>query len=273
MFKKIIIGLVLSIGLTNMASAVNKETTKLEYKDFEFTYDKEAFKTVNAPVFSTSSNVIYQPLVESKKDDRFKNVTNALNLHEKEKPKDWDELVMKVMLEDDELTQLKLVNNIINKIPYKDGTDGSYYHPAKLFKKGGVCKDFVMAKYLLLKESGYDVSKMRIAVLTPKAGKPDSPFHVVLVASANNKDYVLDLKPAYLAEQERAKLKISKDKQIKQIREAGLDVEDSDLMDQKGFYSLSKYVSERGLVWAGNEFGSRERFTPPKQVVKSKKKR
>jgi len=252
----------------------------VEYKDFEFTYDKVDYKSINAPVFSTTKKVIFQPLNKPKKDGRYANMMNAISNHEKEQPPGWGELVLAVMEEVDELKQLKMANAIINKVPYKDGTDGTYYHPAKLYKKGGVCKDMTVAKYLLLKDAGYDVSKLRVAVLTPKINKPESPFHVVLVANANKKDYILDLMPAYLAEQERTKMKTTTDKQIKEIREAGLDIDDlsdKELINPKGFYSLEKYVSERGLIWTGNENGIREQFiedlTPPKKVKVAKSKK
>lgn len=247
----------------------NKPT--VEYKDFTFTYDKEDYKTLNAPVFSTTKKVVFQSVSMPKKDDRFKNVMNAVSKHEKEKPAGWEDLVADVAAEPDDLVKLKMANSIINKVPYKDGTDGTYYHPAKLFSKGGVCKDMAISKYLLLRDAGYNTDNLRIAVLTPRIDKPESPFHVVLVAKANDQDYVLDLIPSYLAEQERAKLKTTKEKQIKAIREAGLDldnVSEKELMNPKGFYSLGRYVSERGLVWAGNEFGTRVQFVEPKPVAK-----
>jgi predicted transglutaminase-like cysteine proteinase len=245
------------------------------FQEFEYTLDKVEFIKVNAPVFSTADQVMFQPLKVPRNDGRYKNVMNAIDGHRKEKPPGWQDLVDAVALEGDGLVKLKMANSIINKVPYKDGTDGSYYHPAKLYRKGGVCKDMAVSKYLLLKDAGYPVSEMRIAVLTPKTGRPESPFHVVLVARVESKDYVLDLIPAYLADQERKKLKTTKEMQIKEIREAGLDLEsmtEKDLLDSKGFYSLGKYVSERGLVWAGNETGTREQFTLSVENPKTKRK-
>jgi hypothetical protein len=84
-----------------------------------------------------------------------------------------------------------------------------------------------------------------------------------LVARANGKDYVLDLIPAYLAQQERTQARTTKTQQMKTIQEAGLDLDsvtEKELLNPRGFYTLERYVSERGLVWAGNEFGSREKF-------------
>lgn len=264
------------VNQTKVAKIGKKEEWKptVEYKDFSFTYDKEDYLTVNAPVFSTTKQVIFQAVSAPKKDDRFKKILSAVEKHEKEKPVGWNELVQGVAEEPDDLKKLKMANSIINKVPYKDGTDGSYYHPAKLYQKGGVCKDMAIAKYLLLKEAGYSIEKMRLAVLTPRIDKPESPFHVVLVARANDKDYVLDLMPSYLAEQERAKRKTTKEKQIKEIREAGLDLDDmseKELFNSKGFYGLEKYVSERGLVWVGNELGSRVQFIESNPFEKNKK--
>lgn len=258
--RTILIGAICIAGVLNFAAEPRKQP---QFKEFTFTFDQVDYKTVNAPVFSTSRSVLFKPVSQRKKDTRFQNLSRALELHEQEKPIGWEELVKAIADETDDLTKLKLANSIINKVPYKDGTDGSYYHPAKLYRLGGVCKDMVVAKYLLLKEAGYRLDLLRIAVLTPRVDKPESPFHVVLVARANGKDYVLDLLPSYLAQQERAKARTTKAQQIKTIQEAGLDLDsvtEKELLNPKGFYSLDRYVSERGLVWAGNEFGSREQF-------------
>lgn len=261
--RTIVIGAICIAGVFNFAAEPQKSKGRAQFKEFTYTFDLVDYQSINAPVFSTSRTVIFKPVTKREKDTRFKNLTRALELHEQEKPVGWAELVKAIADEPDQLQKLKLANSIINKIPYKDGTDGSYYHPAKLYRQGGVCKDMAVAKYLLLKEAGYRLDLMRLAVLSPRIDKPESAFHVVLVAQANGKDYVLDLLPAYLAEQERAKARTTKDKQIKTIREAGLDLDsvtEKELLNPKGFYTLESYVSERGLVWAGNEFGSREQF-------------
>jgi predicted transglutaminase-like cysteine proteinase len=237
--------------------------SNIQFKEFSMNFGGENLLTVKAPVFAKSGSFVFSNLNTSK-DERFGKLLSALFNHEKDKPKHWDLLVSKVQSEPDELKKLKLVNAVLNKVPYKDGTDGTYYHPAKFYRKGGVCKDFALAKYLLLKDSGYPVDQLRIAVLSPKIDNPNSPLHVVLVVKANGSDFVLDLKPAYLAQQERMKLGTTKEKQIMEIREAGLDFEDVDSYSPVGFYALKKYVSERGLLWTGNETGFNERFEESK---------
>lgn len=259
--RTIIIGAICIAGVFNFAAETKKG--RAQFKEFSFTFNQVDYKTLTAPVFSTSRTVLFKPVSPRKGDTRFKNLTRALELHEQEKPLGWAELVKGVADEPDPIKKLKLANSIINKVPYLDGTDGSYYHPAKLYRQGGVCKDMAVAKYLLLKEAGYRLDLMRLAALSPRIDKPESAFHVVLVAQANGKDYVLDLIPAYLAAQERAQNKTTKTQQMQTIREAGLDLDsvtEKELLNPKGFYTLESYVSERGLVWAGNEFGSRETF-------------
>lgn len=261
MIRRTIIGAICIAGVLNFAAEPRKQVA--QFKEFTFTFDQVDYKTLNAPVFSTSRSVLFKPVSQRKNDTRFQNLSRALELHEQEKPIGWAALVRAIAHELDDLTKLKLANSIINKVPYKDGTDGSYYHPAKLYRQGGVCKDMVVAKYLLLKEAGYRLDLLRIAVLTPRVDKPESPFHAVLVARANGKDYVLDLLPFYVAQQEQAKAKTTTAQQIQTIKEAGLDLDsvtEKELLNPKGFYSLERYISERGLVWAGNEFGSREQF-------------
>lgn len=247
---------------------------KLVFKDFSVAKvnTEDEYITTKNVVFSTSGSVIFGNLTETtaKKDSRYGRVMSAIENHEKEKPQNWDDLVASVREEENPVSKLKLANSIINKVPYKDGTDGTYYHPAKLFKKGGVCKDMAMGKYLLLKDAGYPVEDLRVVALTPRIDSPDSPLHVVLVANADNNDYVLDLLPSNLAEQERKDMKLTKKAQIKKIHEAGIDLNDVSVNDN-GFYELKKYKSERGLIWAGNETGAKEKFEPIRTKPSRKK--
>lgn len=245
---------------------------KLVFKEFEIAKpNKEGeYTQLKSAVFSSTASVIFDPLQEqtTKRDSRYDRVLSAIDNHSKEQPSNWNDLVESVKVEQNPIEKLKLANSIINKVPYKDGTDGTYYHPAKLFKKGGVCKDMAISKYLLLKDAGFNVDDMRLAVLTPRIDSPDSPLHVVLVAKDSNQEYVLDLLPKNLAEQELKSLKTTKKAQIMKIKEAGIDINDVDVTTN-GFYELSKYKSERGLIWAGNETGTKESFYPPR-VKKSK---
>jgi predicted transglutaminase-like cysteine proteinase len=70
---------------------------------------------------------------------------------------------------------------LINEIHYRDGTDGSYYPPARFFAESGVCKDFAVAKYLLLREAGFDASQLRLVSLAPRYNNTPDDWHVMLV--------------------------------------------------------------------------------------------
>lgn len=260
-YKNICLLLAMSASTPLFARVVSEKTSKNKeektvLKDFGFQLG-DVVKSMKVPIFSSTSNMVFDRIYSTNRDGRLQNILNALKQHGKEKPKGWEQLVALVRNEPTELGRLRIANGVINKVPYMNGTDGSYYHPAKLFTVGGVCKDFVVAKYLLLKEAGYSLDSMRIALLTPKEGKEADPFHVVLVAKADGKDYVLDLIPGSSVN-DTPKQRLNK---LKEIRMVGLDTVDAQSlsdMNPAGFYQLEKYKAVRGLVWAGNENGRRE---------------
>ncbi|MCB4344905.1 hypothetical protein LA345_13375 [Burkholderia vietnamiensis] len=119
---------------------------------------------------------------------RMAQLQRAVALHAKRKPKGWDVLVDAVRQareENGEAAALRLALALTNQVPYVDGTDGTFYPPYRFFTEAHVvCKDFAVANYLLLLDSGYPPEKLRILALTPRyAAAPE--WHIMTVALAD----------------------------------------------------------------------------------------
>ncbi|BAO88336.1 transglutaminase-like domain-containing protein [Caballeronia cordobensis] len=119
---------------------------------------------------------------------RVQRLREAMRAHRQLRPAGWNRLVTQVRdarakAGDD--AALTLANALINDVRYRDGTDGSYYPPARLFAESGVCKDFAVAKYLLLREAGFDASQLRFVLLAPRYNNTPDDWHVMLVVQAD----------------------------------------------------------------------------------------
>lgn len=192
-------------------------------------------------------------------DPRLARIRAAVSRHEASKPPGWADLVERARSARErggEKAMLREANALINAVPYVDGTDGSYMSPAELFARGGVCKDHATAKYLLLRDAGFPEERMRFAALPPR--QPENPWHVVLIAqpARGAEPLVLDLKPAYVAQQELAKAGTTRKRIVERIREGGLP-EVAKGSSSAGFYQAASYPGRlRGLAWVGNAKGS-----------------
>ncbi|SAK75832.1 hypothetical protein AWB78_03336 [Caballeronia calidae] len=119
---------------------------------------------------------------------RVQRLRNAMRAHRQLKPAGWNRLVTQVRdarTKAGDYSALTLANALINEIPYRDGTDGSYYPPARFFAERGVCKDFAVAKYLLLREAGFDASQLRLVSLAPRYNNTPDDWHVMLVVQTD----------------------------------------------------------------------------------------
>jgi hypothetical protein len=119
---------------------------------------------------------------------RVQRLRDAMRAHRQLKPAGWNRLVTQVRdarAKAGDYTALMLANALINEIRYRDGTDGSYYPPARFFAESGVCKDFAVAKYLLLREAGFDASQLRLVSLAPRYNNTPDDWHVMLVVQAD----------------------------------------------------------------------------------------
>ena len=119
---------------------------------------------------------------------RVRRLREATRAHRQLKPAGWNRLVTQVRVaraKAGDYSALILANALINEIRYRDGTDGSYYAPARFFAESGVCKDFAVAKYLLLREAGVDASQLRLVSLAPRYNNTPDDWHVMLVVQTD----------------------------------------------------------------------------------------
>jgi hypothetical protein len=108
----------------------------------------------------------------------------ALRTHLTREPAGWTSIVAQVRAERvkaGDASAVLLADALVNQIRYRDGTDGSYYAPARFFAESGVCKDFAVAKYLLLRDAGFDIARLRLASLAPRYNNTPDDWHVILV--------------------------------------------------------------------------------------------
>jgi predicted transglutaminase-like cysteine proteinase len=131
---------------------------------------------------------------------RVQRLRNAMRAHMQRQPPGWSRLVAQVREErvkTGDFSALLLVNSLINEIGYRDGTDGTYYPPARFFSESGVCKDYAVAKYLLLRDAGFDISRLRLVSLAPRYNNTRDDWHVMLVAhlDAMSEPLALDSPP------------------------------------------------------------------------------
>ncbi|MBB5415004.1 transglutaminase domain-containing protein [Paraburkholderia atlantica] len=115
---------------------------------------------------------------------RVQRLREALRGHLMREPAGWTRLVAQVRAERakaGDASAVLLADALVNEVRYRDGTDGSYYAPARFFAESGVCKDFAVAKYLLLRDAGFDIERLRLVSLAPRYNNTPDDWHVILV--------------------------------------------------------------------------------------------
>jgi predicted transglutaminase-like cysteine proteinase len=115
---------------------------------------------------------------------RVQRLREALRSHLTREPAGWTRLVAQVRAEREnagDASAVLLADALVNEVRYRDGTDGSYYAPARFFAESGVCKDFAVAKYLLLRDVGFDIARLRLVSLAPRYNNTPDDWHVILV--------------------------------------------------------------------------------------------
>ena len=218
------------------------------------------------PLLSRSKMASFDaPLSPSVDMGRLTQLRLAMAAHAKTQPEGWGALVEKAKAawaEGGDIALLKTVESLINEVPYVDGTDGTFFSPARLFGRGGVCKDFVAAKYILLRDAGFPAERLRVAVVTPRG--PASEWHVVLLAlpSGATEPMALDLLPFHVGAANLAKAGQSKSSRVASIKRAGIDPDSVDVESSKlSMATLSELGAGnfsgglRSLDWVGNEHG------------------
>lgn len=213
-------------------------------------------------IASVNVSMLNQDYFKSTKQDfRFAKLETAVRKHEDEKPADWDELVEKVKSQPDDYSKVALANLIANQIPYVDGTDGSYFHPLKGMKRGGVvCKDYAVFKYLLLKEAGFDTEKMALLIHQTVLNS-DLSAHVVLIVDIDDELYIANQFWKRVANDFYKKHKINRNKLSSDIKKNGVgalktdfDIESS--YSKESLTKLEDYTYKDRIVFSiVNEYG------------------
>ena len=107
--------------------------------------------------------------------------------------KDWQEYLGDIAA-NSEREQLQLVNRYVNSAAYipdpRNWERRDYWEiPLELFARGGDCEDYVIAKYLSLRQLGVAAERMRIVVLQDLRRRED---HAVLTVDSGDGLMVLD---------------------------------------------------------------------------------
>lgn len=100
----------------------------------------------------------------------------------------------------DRQAQIRAVNNYVNKAPFrpdpsKNGISGTWITPPELFRRGGDCEDYVVAKYLSLSYLGFHDDRLRLVALRlprTRRARPQRRMHVVLAVYLNGTASILD---------------------------------------------------------------------------------
>ena len=90
--------------------------------------------------------------------------------------------------------QLTQVNSFVNATTYRSdrsvwGKSDYWAAPGEFFARGGDCEDYAIAKYLSLKELGFNPADMRVLVLKDTRRRL---LHAVLVVKHQGETFVLD---------------------------------------------------------------------------------
>ncbi|MEO5341412.1 MAG: transglutaminase-like domain-containing protein [Magnetococcus sp. MYC-9] len=110
--------------------------------------------------------------------------------HEQQQPTEWREKV-KTLRTLSPLEQLRAVHAYINQRVRYVEQPNRWKAPQEAFASGGVCVEFAVSKMLLLRDSGFPESSLRVVTLRPI--KPNGVYHVILLARLpEGAVYVLD---------------------------------------------------------------------------------
>jgi hypothetical protein len=150
----------------------------------------EANRKIRPELAQVGDLMFMLPLADNKLEPssdaigRVQRLREALRSHLTREPAGWSRLVAQVREERvkaGDASAVLLANALVNEVRYRDGTDGSYYAPARFFAESGVCKDFAVAKYLLLRDAGFDIARLRLVSLAPRYNNTPDDWHVILV--------------------------------------------------------------------------------------------
>lgn len=92
------------------------------------------------------------------------------------------------------LAQIESVNRFVNQVPYVEdmqnyGRSDYWASPLELFRRGGDCEDFAIAKYVAFRRLGYTDDQVRVWVVHDNRRNVQ---HAVLTVAVGGATYVLD---------------------------------------------------------------------------------
>ena len=90
--------------------------------------------------------------------------------------------------------QIELVNDFANRVQYRRdyvvwGRSDYWATPGEFFTHGGDCEDFVVVKYLSLRQLGFEVEDLRLVVVQDRKR---NEAHAVLAVTDGGRRYILD---------------------------------------------------------------------------------
>jgi predicted transglutaminase-like cysteine proteinase len=150
----------------------------------------EANRKIRPELAQVGDLMFLLPLADSKLQPssdaigRVQRLRDALRSHLTKQPAGWNRLVEQVRAQRakaGDMAAVLLADALVNEVRYRDGTDGTYYPPSRFFAESGVCKDFATAKYLLLRDAGFDIARLRLVSLAPRYNNTPDDWHVILV--------------------------------------------------------------------------------------------
>ena len=106
---------------------------------------------------------------------------------------DWDGFITKAK-NDPPLRKMMKTNVFVNKFAYKQDNwvydqDDYWASPAEMFKNGGDCEDFAIAKYTALRSLGVPEDRMRAAIVHDNQ---KNIAHAILIVYTDQGPYILD---------------------------------------------------------------------------------
>ena len=207
------------------------------------------------PKLASADALLFRDPAPATGDGRLGNLTAVLDSHQLIQPKGWSALVAKVRQKEGDIEKLALANKLINAVPFLDNTGGKWFSPAQLLKRGGgVCKDYAVAKYTLLRDAGFDVDKLRIASITPRLSHPGETTHVVLAAAPEGSEpVILSNKKLSVEVREMREQGVTLKERVKEVQKYGITEANAGTGNE--LLALADYGKDRGILWAGNEAG------------------
>lgn len=125
--------------------------------------------------------------------ERYQRLDTAPEAMDPATARKWD-ILMTLLKSQNQLNQLKLVQQFVNTQAYTDDTklwgSADYWASVTEFlNKGGDCEDFALTKYRALIDAGYPAGDLRL-VLVEESFTGEQ--HAVLVANHNGRRIILD---------------------------------------------------------------------------------